>query len=307
MRTFHTYIQKIHSLKQEYKDKKFFFSSLQSLLFTLSPYIRLGCEYKHKCINQYLQQKFTISLDLPKGKQVTTISDDSPIWILWYQGEDKMPPIVKTCVSSIRRNAGKHKVIFLDETNIHHYITLPQYIIDKKNNGTITLTHYSDIIRMALLSQYGGFWIDATVFITSPITSYSTPFYSIKQYKKYKRFIADGNKWTAFFLAVGKNDPISLYVYKLFLAYWKKENAMIDYFLVDYALNIAFNMFPSIKTAIDNIPCDNNNIYVMKKHLNDTYTPSLWKNLSKQQYNKLSWKILYKQGNTIANYLINLK
>ena len=160
---------------------------------------------------------------------------------------------------------------------------------------------------MALLSQYGGFWIDATVFITSPITSYSTPFYSIKQYKKYKRFIADGNKWTAFFLAVGKNDPISLYVYKLFLAYWKKENAMIDYFLVDYALNIAFNMFPSIKTAIDNIPCDNNNIYVMKKHLNDTYTPSLWKNLSKQQYNKLSWKILYKQGNTIANYLINLK
>ena len=49
--------------------------------------------------------------------------------------------------------------------------------MDKFTNNIFSITHFSDIIRMALLSKYGGYWIDSTYLVTSPLTKVNTSFF----------------------------------------------------------------------------------------------------------------------------------
>lgn len=46
---------------------------------------------------------------------------------------------------------------------------LPNFILKKFENGYISITHLSDIIRVLLLYNYGGLWIDSTVLNISSI------------------------------------------------------------------------------------------------------------------------------------------
>ena len=98
-----------------------------------------------------------------------TIPEDSPIWIMWYQGIKNAPELIKFCVQSVIINRGKHPVYIIDKNNFKKYIDLPDYILKKFNERKFSITHFSDIIRMALLSKHGGYWIDSTYFVTIPL------------------------------------------------------------------------------------------------------------------------------------------
>ena len=62
-----------------------------------------------------------------------------------------------------------YEVVVLDGNNYKEYVKLPDFIMKKVKKWKITLTHLSDIIRMGILRQYWGIWVDATVFINSNI------------------------------------------------------------------------------------------------------------------------------------------
>ena len=87
-------------------------------------------------------------------KNEKNIPENSPIWVMWYQGIKNAPPIVLSCIKSIIINRGKHRIFIIDKYNIDNYIQLPSYIKEKFNNRTFSITHLSDIIRMGLLSKY---------------------------------------------------------------------------------------------------------------------------------------------------------
>ena len=67
-------------------------------------------------------------------KNEKIIKENCPIWTMWYQG--------------IIENRAKHSVIIITKYNIDKYIKLPYYIMEKFNNNVITVTHFSDIVRM---------------------------------------------------------------------------------------------------------------------------------------------------------------
>ncbi len=77
----------------------------------------------------------------------------------------KSPEISKKCICSIKKSTN-HPVVVLTNENLLDYCKLPDYIIGKYESGIITNAQLSDIIRMTLLSDCGGLWIDATVFYT---------------------------------------------------------------------------------------------------------------------------------------------
>ena len=58
------------------------------------------------------------------------IGATSPIWVCWWQGEKKMPDIVKACYSSICRHADNHPVILITEKNFQEYATMPDFILN---------------------------------------------------------------------------------------------------------------------------------------------------------------------------------
>ena len=66
-----------------------------------------------------------------------------------------------------KKNAGDHRVIILTEDNYKQYVNIPEWLEEKKNKGVISRTHFSDVLRLTLLSHYGGLWLDSTFFVRS--------------------------------------------------------------------------------------------------------------------------------------------
>ena len=92
---------------------------------------------------------------------VNTLRTPNIIWVFWWQGLYDMPPVIQECYKSVIRNANGRDVILLTEDNYKDYVQLPFHILDKFNNRIISYTHFSDILRVVLLKEYGGLWIDA--------------------------------------------------------------------------------------------------------------------------------------------------
>lgn len=296
---------KVLALKKEWLCKRHFFNPGKAAVFTLAPYTKIGNEQKHKEILAYLQRY--VGDSLPEGYSLAEpVRDDCPLWVYWHQSFENAPPIVKKAYSNLLKYAGSHKVIALDKNNISEYVSFPNYIYEKLYSGKITLTHFSDLLRMALLSEYGGFWIDSTILLSEYLPHYDSPFYSIKNNTYNPRYVNGGNMWSAFFIGTGPKNAVAKYILDLFLNYWKEEECLIDYFLVDYSIAIAYDKFEEFKKVIDANPIDNAEVVKMATMLNWEFDRNVWDELYHSQViHKLSWKLPLKKGNTIANYIIN--
>ena len=94
------------------------------------------------------------------------------IWILWLQGFEDAPYIVKKCLNSWEKhNSDTWEIVRLTEENIGHYIDLETLVPDLKSK-TVSNASYSDLIRIELLSKFGGLWVDATAYCSKPLDSW---------------------------------------------------------------------------------------------------------------------------------------
>lgn len=95
------------------------------------------------------------------------LGTDKIIWQYWAQGYDNVPEIVKMCLDSVDKYAGDYTVIRLSDANLCEYLEIPDYIVSKRD--AYSHAFFSDLLRVMLLSSYGGLWLDATVMLSSPI------------------------------------------------------------------------------------------------------------------------------------------
>lgn len=146
-------------------------------------------------------------------------SNNGPVWIFWYQGETAMPEIVKICYNSIVSNIHDRPVHLLTKDNIASHVTLPNYIYDRLNRGELSYTHFSDILRICLLFDKGGIWMDSTLLITDSI-SIPAPdyFHSIKIVTGSNTTIS-AYRWATFFLASTHGNPAFGTIQSIFLKY----------------------------------------------------------------------------------------
>lgn len=88
------------------------------------------------------------------------------IWLLWLQGWDSAPQLVKLVHASWQFHNPHWEIVLLDQQNIHLYIEAPVV----KN---ISCAALSDIIRLKLLAQHGGVWADATMACLRPLDGWA--------------------------------------------------------------------------------------------------------------------------------------
>lgn len=257
---------------------------------------------KHKIIMDYLYDKYKYIFDKYKNESESFIySKNSPIWICWLQGEENAPKIVKNCIDSIRRNSVSHEVILITKYNVNKYINIPSYIIDKFNKSIISPAHFSDIVRMMLIKEYGGLWLDATVYCKGkiPESIYKMPFFSCKSPKIESNYIS-GFQWTSFILGGCKDSIFFKFMTDFYFEYWKKEDADIDYLFMDYVIALACKYIPVINTYVESLPLNNLDRDYMSQIFNEEFEEEKYKNIidSDTYFFKLSWRENFKEYTT---------
>ncbi len=214
------------------------------------------------------------------------------IWVLWLQGEDKMPLIPRMCLRSIRKYAGSHEVVLLSINNLHKYYTLPPRIKHLYEQGNITAAHLSDIIRIGLLSTHGGFWIDSTMFLTKDIDDeiINRDFFSMKSAPE--GLYVSECRWAGFCMLMNRGSMLPHILQSMITQYWEKHDWLIDYFMLDYLIDMAVNHYPDVKKLINDNPTNNPQLHALSPLLCSKYDEKLYQHITKNtSFFKLSWKL----------------
>ena len=228
--------------------------------------------------------------ELPKSEYADCI------WICWWQGMDQAPELVKVCVDSIKKNAGDHRVIILTEDNYKQYVNIPEWLEEKKNKGVISRTHFSDVLRLTLLSHYGGLWLDSTFFCTQPVLDdyFRQSLWSIKRPDYFHASVAAGY-FANYSLGCDINHRwIFKTILDFVLEYWKNNNIMIDYLFLDYLIVLVQKYDQNIAKEFQKIKSNNPECDELYKIMDQPYDEAVWNKMKEQTaLFKLSWKYQY--------------
>lgn len=250
-----------------------------------------------------LKSKYAYVLHTPFEKEITTPNPyPDKIWIAWLQGEENAPDLVKKCIASIRKNSAGREVILITEKNMSQYVTFPEYIQKKKAQGLIFNTHFSDLLRLFLLAQYGGIWIDATVLLTAPIPDYilNAPLFCFKT-----PFGSEKIKASNWLIAAERNHEIISRTKDLLLEYWKHESFLTHYFIFHYFFAITIDALPPLTRAWEAVPYFNNvNPHVLLHELYEPYTDQRWEQIKGiSSVHKLTYKFTPEQSGRKNTFL----
>lgn len=227
------------------------------------------------------------------------------IWVMWWQGgEDTMPPVVRGCYRQLLSVCGEYEVVLITRDNYDQYVSIPEHILSKVNDGIISLTHLSDIIRCKLLYEHGGLYLDATIYADDVSFLEKYEFFTLRTPGKYPDFPSDGG-WTGF--AMYFSETHSLFMKCLdecFNYYWENHKEIIDYLLIDYTIKCIFDESKEVRACIESVPtCDG--YYSLVERINDRYTEEGFSEIMKEcPWQKLSYKkeLLPVQNGEMTNY-----
>lgn len=251
---------------------------------------------KHETMLAYFKKtfgdffdKYDFDRSLPKSD----LAIRDRIWICWWQGIDEAPEIVKRCIESIKKNVVNHEVIIITEENYKEYVNIPKWVEEKKNLGIISRTNYSDLLRLSLLAEHGGMWLDATFFCAKPTIDeyFSYPLWSIKRPDYLHCSVASGY-FAGYSLQCNVEQRwIFATIRDLFLYYWRNNDMLIDYLIVDYMIVLAQQYDSRIGEAFSSIVSNNPCCDELYKVLGEPFDEEVWKNLTKDtSLFKLTWK-----------------
>lgn len=217
---------------------------------------------------------------------------DNNIWVCWWQGEKSMPEMVKKCFNSIIRYSNGHPVKLITFENYKDYVQVDHRIVDKVKNGTFKLAHFADLVRLKLLEQYGGLWLDSTILLTANINEdFFQKFFSVK-IKPVDNDSVSEYRWCSFVLGGGKDIRfIYSHLSSMLERYMLENEVFIDYLLIDYFLDILYRENRLVKETIDAMPYTNPNLHNLRIKFDDEFNEVQWDSmLSDTEIFKLTYK-----------------
>ena len=175
------------------------------------------------------------------------------IWQYWAQGMDNLPELAKICFHSVDCFKGDYTVIRLSDKDIANYLDFPEFIAEKRLNSEFRPVFFSDLLRVALINNYGGIWLDASVLMTAqlPEDLIQLPFfmYSREDHSENKDwglvadhlyFNWDTNFKVKFLSSIVFGKPktaLSQTLQDLLIYYWQTQNSIEHYFFFQILIN----------------------------------------------------------------------
>ncbi len=223
------------------------------------------------------------------------------VWVFWWQGEDAMPKIVKQCYASIKEHLKDWEIVLLTENNYKEYASFPNYILDKLNNG-ITLTHFSDLLRLELLIKHGGLWVDSTVLCTSGDIPKSILSSDLFVYRPQKPGSDGASIYLSSWIMWAKtNNRLLLATQAMLYEYWQKNSSLTDYYLLHYFMSIVFDRYEEEAKRIP--PLCNSVPHLLQLHFFEKFDEDYWDDVKHMTcFHKLSYKFDAEKYNLEGTY-----
>jgi hypothetical protein len=165
------------------------------------------------------------------------------IFILWYQGFDNAPFIVKKCLKSWKDKNPGWNIIELHQNNLANWIDI-NHNFPKIDLNSMHLQAYSDIIRIHILEKHGGCWCDATLFCAEPLDNWlhkytSSGFFAFTNPGgKY-----DTNRMLSSWFLYGEKDNYIIKAWKNeTVKFWNEANIIKNFRNVNYYKYFWFHM-----------------------------------------------------------------
>ena len=281
-------------LKQYAKAHVLFYALTQTALNGLSrkslELTRLGVENK---IYRKLNKKFSKFIQdyvAEHPAQNAQQKHNPIIWTIWLQGMDHAPKVVQQCYASMQKQITDRPIVVITEENFSDYVTFPDYIMEKYEKGIISKVHFADLLRVELLAQHGGTWLDGTVFCSSePFQKYVLDD-SLFLFQTLKPGL-DGHSIAAssWLMTAHSGNPIILLTRALLHEYWRRYNYAVDYFILHNFIQMAIAAYPQVWDKV--VPFSNATPHILLLRLFEEYDENLWKGLMGQTcFHKLTYK-----------------
>ena len=197
---------------------------------------------------------YTKRNDLLKGNNV---------WIYWDKGFENAPKAVLSCLNSVKKNISGLNIILLDDMNFSRYVKIDDRILELKRKKRLSIMAFSDILRLALLSKYGGLWVDSTCLFIKPIPNF---IFDLDLFTFKSGYLNQGvPNFQSWFIYSKIHNPIIQETYRLLVELTIKFKGFPYYFFM-------FSVFQAVteiyKEEWNNVPyvCDFNS-YILQMNI----------------------------------------
>lgn len=248
---------------------------------------------KASILTDYFARKYLTATDGLVQQEVTVATPET-IWQFWDNPAGRTTPeIVKASLGSVEKFKGNfaHKV--LDNATMSAYSDLPGYVMDKFKKGQIDYTHFSDLLRLNLLKNHGGIWLDATGYMTDTV-----PGYILDE----DFFVLLTGKLTHFpysfiqscFIRAKKGSFLCDAWYQLCVEYWKKEIKKLDYFQLHLMFKALVENERTAKDLFEQMPhiAEDDIQQLIGNKLLEKFDPNEWSRIKEVSFfQKTTYKV----------------
>ncbi|MBQ8848024.1 MAG: hypothetical protein IJ003_03685 [Candidatus Gastranaerophilales bacterium] len=236
-------------------------------------------------------------------ENIKTNNERPIIWQYWHQGIENAPLLIQKCIESTKKFHPDYEIKVLSFENINDYVDIPKKYYDLLEQKKIPIAIFSDILRLYLLTKYGGCWVDATLYFTGRIPDkiLNSKFFVPQKNPKTDAF---GDKMSCYFIRSDK-DSIWIHLIKNAIEnYWNENDYLIHYFMFEHVVSMISESTKELKNDWKKMPFIlTQEFEIFRKNLYDTYSDELFKEIKKTSFmHKLSYKIIQNSSNSNTFY-----
>lgn len=166
------------------------------------------------------------------------------LWMFWGQGLANAPYLVQKCIDSWRKQNPTWELTVLDESQISQYVTQDPAI----RYSEMTWQQRSEMLRLALLRDYGGVWADATAFCVAPLDDWIDE-HSLSGFFAYARPAPD-RLLSSWFLASVQGGSVATKLYHQLANYYRRPQFRRPNFFQEQLVKVLGHFFNrNVQTA----------------------------------------------------------
>ena len=208
---------------------------------------------KVKILTDYFAKQYLPPVKNIEPKEIT-VEIPETIWQFWDNPTGKTTPeIVKSSLESVEKFKGNFQRKILNNAVLENYSDLPGYVFDKFRKSQMDYAHFSDLLRLNLLKNHGGIWLDATGYMTDFI-----PKYILNE----DFFVFLTGELTHFpysfmqncFIRSKKGSILCEAWYRMCVEFWKNETKTLDYFQHQLMFKVLVEGNPTVKKLFAEMP-----------------------------------------------------